>query len=285
MSNSDASSYTLRYNEISTHLEYAEGGNWFPVPTSSAGVSSLNTLTGAVTLAAGSGITITPSSNTLMIASTSSGGITQLTGDVTAGPGSGSQAATLATVNSNVGSFTNASVTVNAKGLVTAASSGTAPVTSVSGTAGEIASSGGATPTLALITTAVTPGTYYETNLTVDSFGRITAASNGGSNVVTTTGTGTVSPGSAVGVNQFETTVTGDVTMDGPTGGVDGQKVTFRILNDGSHTVTFATGAGNFGFGTTIPSYTNSVSLTDYIGAIYSTAAGLWHIVAVSQGF
>ena len=35
-------------------------------------------------------------------------------------------AGTLATVNSNVGSFTNASVTVNAKGLVTAASSGTA---------------------------------------------------------------------------------------------------------------------------------------------------------------
>lgn len=34
-------------------------------------------------------------------------------------------AVTLATVNSNVGSFTNASITVNAKGLITAASSGT----------------------------------------------------------------------------------------------------------------------------------------------------------------
>ena len=53
-------------------------------------------------------------------------GITQLTGDVTAGPGSGSEAATLATVNANVGSFTLANVTVNAKGLVTAASSGSA---------------------------------------------------------------------------------------------------------------------------------------------------------------
>lgn len=37
---------------------------------------------------------------------------------------SGSTAATLATVNSDVGSFTNASITVNAKGLITAASSG-----------------------------------------------------------------------------------------------------------------------------------------------------------------
>ncbi len=51
-------------------------------------------------------------------------GIDQLTGDVTAGPGSGSQAATLATVNSDVGTFGDAThvaqITVNAKGLVTA---------------------------------------------------------------------------------------------------------------------------------------------------------------------
>lgn len=43
-----------------------------------------------------------------------------LTGDVT----TSGAAATLATVNSNVGSFTNANITVNAKGLITAASSG-----------------------------------------------------------------------------------------------------------------------------------------------------------------
>lgn len=43
------------------------------------------------------------------------------TGDAT-----GSTALTLATVNSNVGSFTNADITVNAKGLITAASSGSA---------------------------------------------------------------------------------------------------------------------------------------------------------------
>lgn len=54
--------------------------------------------------------------------------ITALTGDGTAS-GPGSVAFTLATVNSNVGSFTNANVTVNAKGLVTAVSNGTAPTT------------------------------------------------------------------------------------------------------------------------------------------------------------
>lgn len=58
-------------------------------------------------------------------------------------------AGTLATVNLNVGSFTNASITVNGKGLITAASSGTAPVTSVTGTS-PVVSSGGTTPAISL---------------------------------------------------------------------------------------------------------------------------------------
>lgn len=49
------------------------------------------------------------------------------TGDAT-----GSTALTLATVNSNVGSFTNANITVNGKGLITAASSGTSSISKYS---------------------------------------------------------------------------------------------------------------------------------------------------------
>lgn len=86
--------------------------------------------------------------------------------------------------------------------------------------------------------------------------------------------------------NRFRVTLTADRTLGAPTSPTDGQAATWEVTASGAdRTLTLASGAGGFKFGTDITALTAIVSgTTDLVGTVYNATANRWWIVAYLKG-
>lgn len=145
-----------------------------------------------------------------------------------------SGALTLATVNSNVGSFTIASITVNGKGLITAASSGSIT--------GDVAISG-STSTLNTVNSNV--GTFTNATITVNGKGLITAASSGTAPVTGTGASGEVSywNGTSTQTGSADFLFASGLLTLGANG-TDGGSIKLKGATSGDNTISVPAAAG-----------------------------------------
>ena len=102
---------------------------------------------------------------------------------------------------------------------------------------------------------------------------------------VLTVSSGLVATDASLG-NHFRFTANAAFTLSNPTNPVDGQRIDWEILQDGTGSRVMTLGTA-FAFGTDITTavLTTTANKTDYLGAIYNSTAAKWRIVAFVKGY
>ncbi len=234
--------------------------------------------------------------------------ITALTSDVTAS-GPGSVAATLATVNSNVGTFGSATkasvVTVNGKGLVTAASESTVTpaVGSITGLGTGVATFL-ATPSSANLASALTDKTGTGVNVFGTSPDFTTGATIGSVAIPTISSTntftnkfitpqlqsvadagGTLTPVSITNDFVVATALSQATTIAVPSGSpVQGEKLMIRLKDNGTARALTWNPIYRASSDLALPT-TTTLSKTMYLGFVYNSTDTKWDFVAYLNNF
>jgi hypothetical protein len=157
--------------------------------------------------------------------------------------------------------------------------------TQAAGGTGKAADAGHVHPTtgIALLTGASFTGNVSTTG-TLSGAG-ISSTDAVTSGVVALTYGTTISVNAAAG-NHFRVVLTGNATLSNPTNPVDGQKITFELIQDSSGSRTIAFGSA-YAFSTDIPQPTLTTTLNkrDFLGFVYNATTSLWYMLAVVHGF
>jgi hypothetical protein len=84
--------------------------------------------------------------------------------------------------------------------------------------------------------------------------------------------------------NDFRVTILGDRTVANPTGGVDGQRITFQVTQ-GAGAPFRLTWSSAYKFGVAgLPTLSEAGGRTDVIGFIYNQSFGRWLCVGAALG-
>jgi hypothetical protein len=139
----------------------------------------------------------------------------------------------------SLGTFLSDFVSFSGSSGIVGLNGGAFSALTILGTAGQVAvangSGAGGNPTVSLVGTGVTAGTYSSANITVDIYGRITSATSGAGSYVTSFSAGTT------GLTP-STATTGGVILDGVLnvahGGTGATSLTGYVKGNGSSTMT-----------------------------------------------